>query len=207
MDKKVDSAKLEISFQLGDKLIDSAVVKALTFQSFADCITEAQALQPATKSFDSRLRRVRLVRQVTYYANGSVVQVSTNDVLKISISDIHKIIARLDTDEGKAGKIIRDGDGIEKAIIYELGTPIPVGAGKEPIRELEFHAKTYGDIEDIMSGDTVINQTAIMISTLAKPLGSSLTALPSWALNAITVADGVTISRDVLPRFLGSPDE
>ena len=206
MDKKVNGAKLEISFQLGDKVIDSAVVKPLTFQSFADCITEAQALQPATRSFVAKLVVFRLVRQVTYYANGAVVQVSTNDVLKISISDIHKIIARLDTDEGKAGKIIRDGDGIEKAIIYELGTPIPVGAGKEPIRELEFHAKTYGDIEDVMSGDTVINQTAILIAA-SRSRWEFRVALPSWALNAITVADGVTISRDVLPRFLGSPDE
>jgi hypothetical protein len=56
-------------------------------------------------------------------------------------------------DEGKAGKIVRDGNRINKAITYELGTPIPQGKDKGPIAELEFLAPTYGDIEDILAAD------------------------------------------------------
>jgi hypothetical protein len=208
--KKANGAKLEaklsIALQLGDRNIDGAVVKPLSFQSFADCISEATSMA-STKSFESKLRRVRMVKQVTYYTNGTPVPVSLEEVLMLRIPDAHKIVGLLDDGEGKAGKIIRDGDGIEKAITYELGTPIPMGAGKDPITELEFHAKTFGDIEDVMAGDNTIAQTALLISSIAKPLGTSLTALPSWALTAISVADGVTISRDVLPRFLGSPEE
>jgi len=198
--------KIPITFVLGDKTIDGAMVKPLTFQSFSDCISEANNMRDG-KSFDARLRRIRMARQVTYYINGSAIPVSQEDVLKLPIPAAHSIIANLDKDEGKAGKIIRDGDGIDKAITYELGTPIPTGQGKPPIKELEFLAKTYGDIEDVLASDNAIQQTAKLIETIATPLGTSLTRLPSWALTQITVADGVTISRDILPRFLESPPE
>jgi hypothetical protein len=198
--------KIPIAFPLGDKTIDGVVIKPLSFQTFSDCINEANASRDS-KSFDARLRRIRMVKQVTYYINGSAIPVSSQDILNMPIPAARTIIDKLDGDEGKVGKVIRDGDGIDKAIVYELGTPIPMGAGKEPIKELEFHAKTYGDIEDVLAADNPIAQASLLISMNATPLGTSLTRLPSWALSQISVADGVTISREVLPRFLGSPSE
>jgi hypothetical protein len=198
--------KIPIHLQLGDNMIDGAVVKPLTFKQFSDYINEAQAMKQPD-AFDARMRRVRLSKQVAYYINGTVVPVTMTDILKLPIGDSRKILAKLDTEEGKSGKIIRDGNGIDNAITYELGTPIETGSGKPPIRELEFFAQTYGDIEDILSADNAIAQTAVMIAKMGKPLGTSLSALPSWAINLITVTDGITISRDILPRFLGSPDE
>jgi hypothetical protein len=198
--------RIPIAFQLGDATIDGAVVRPLTFSSFADCIAAAQVMtQP--KLFESRLRRLRMIRQVTYYAGSTVVPMTPENVLKLPIAATRAIAAHLDDNEGIAGKIVRDGDGIDKAIVYELGTPISVGQGKPPIKELEFQASTYGDIEDVLSVDSMIQQASILIATIAKPLGTSLSLLPSWAVNQITVADGVTISRDILPRFLGSPIE
>lgn len=200
-------AKIPISLQLGDKLIDGAVVKPISFQMLADYMSEAYGMRQP-KDFDARLRRVRLAKQVSYYTNGSTVPVSMEEVLRLPIPDARKIIVGINGEnEGKAGKIIRDGNGIDQAITYELGTPIPTGQGKEPIRELEFLAKTYGDIEDVLAADLLIQQTALLISTIAKPLGSSLTLLPSWAMSLISVADGMTINREILPRFAGSPDE
>jgi hypothetical protein len=72
---------------------------------------------------------------------------------------------------------------------------------------LEFLAKTYGDIEDVLSAGDGINQAAVLLATVAKPLGTSLTVLPSWALAQISIADGFAIMREVLPRFLGSDNE
>jgi len=198
--------KIPISFQLGDNIIDGAVIRPMSFQNFADYIGEAQAMKEA-KTFEARLRRVRLTKQVTYYINGTVVPMAMNDVLQLPIPEARKLLAKIDDNEGPPGKIIRDGDGIEKAITYELGTPIQQGAGKDPIRELEFHAKTYGDVEEVMSAPDGVQQTAQLIATIARPLGTSLMLLPSWALNLISVSDGIIISRDILPRFLGSPDE
>jgi hypothetical protein len=156
------------------------------------------------KTFEGRLRRLRLARQVSYYVNGSTTPVGVDDVIEMPIPDARMLTTCLDDDEGEAGKIIREGDGISTSIVYELGTPIPV-QGKDPITELEFLAKTYGDIEDVMAAPDAINQTAMLIATLGKPPG--MLALPSWAISQITVADGVTIAKLVTPRFLGSPDE
>jgi hypothetical protein len=198
--------RLKIEFQLGDTLIDGAVIRPLTFAGFSDAIVAAQAMtQP--KLFEARLRRVRMTKQVTYYSGNSVVAMTPENVLKMSIPAVRLIGSHLDDDEGPPGKVIRDGDGIDKAIVYELGTPISLGQGKTPIKELEFQASTYGDIEDVLAVDSTIQQTMILIATVAKPLGTSLSLLPSWAVNQITVTDGVIISREILSRFLESPAE
>lgn len=197
--------RIDVAFQLGDRMIDGVVIRPILFTGLVECIQSAQTMtQP--KSFEARLRRLRMVKQVTYYNGTTTVPMAANDVPNFSIPAAKAIIAGLDADEGKAGKIIREGNGVDQSIIYELGTPIPV-QGKAPITELEFVAKTYGDIEDIMAADLVLQQTSLMISMIAKPLGTTLSLLPSWAVAQISVADGVTMSRAVLPRFLGSPDE
>lgn len=202
----VNGEKIPIVLQLDEKtLIDGAVVKPVTFSGFTEYLAEASALT-APRTIDAKLRRVRLAKQVTYYANGTVAPISMTDVLKLSIPSARKLSARLDDSQGVAGKLVRDGDGIDKSIVYELGTPIQV-QGKAPIKELEFQAKLYGDIEDVMSAPTPMQQTQLLISMIAKPLGTSLMLLPSWAVDQITVADGVTIMTEVLPRFLGSPTE
>jgi len=205
---ELNGAKLEkipLKFQLGDHVIDGAVVRPLTFQSFSTIVVEAQALKEP-EAWLARMRRLRMSRQVNYYANGTVVPVGFNDIPKLSIPDARALIARLDDNEGPTGKIIRDGDGVEKAVVYQLGTPIKMQKG-DPISEIEFHATTYGDVEDVLAAENSIMQTIAMIKKLGKPMHSSLTALPSWAVDAITVTDGVFLMNEILPRFQGSPDE
>ncbi len=58
-----------------------------------------------------------------------------------------------------------------------------------------------------MVAPNAAQQTLTLISTVAKPLGTSLTRLPSWAVAQITVADGWAIMRDILPLFLEPPVE
>lgn len=198
--------KISIIFPLGDNTIDGAVIRPLTFKAFSDCVTEAQAMkQPAT--IEARLRRVRLVKQVSYYVNGSVAPVTMEDVLRMPIPTARMIVAKLDDDEGKAGRVIRAGDGIDKAIVYQLGVPLQIAQGRAPISELEFQASTYGDIEDVMAAPDQFAQTTMLIERIAKPLESTLVRLPSTALPMISLADGMIIMREVLPHFLGSPDE
>jgi len=190
-------------WQLHDKIIDGAIINRLSFQSFSDMITEAQTMKKP-KTLEARLRRLRLAKQVVYYMNGSTTPVGPDDVTMMPIPNAQMLTTHLDEDEGAIGKITREGDGISTSIVYELGTPIPV-TGKEPITELEFLAKTYGDVEDVMSANDSITQTAMLIATVARPPG--MLQLPSWAVNAITVGDGVTIAKLVTPHFLGLPVE
>jgi hypothetical protein len=198
--------KLVIAFPLGDKVIDGAVIKPLTLPAFVDCVLETRTMD-SPNSFEAKLRRNRLLKQVVFYIGNAIVPVPTNDLLRMPIPVARTIIDKLDDGDGPAGKIVRKGDGISEAIVYELGTPIPGGQGKQMIKELEFLATTYGDVEDIMAAGTGLQQALLLVQTIAKPLGSNLQTLPSWAVNQISAADGLAISNDVLPFFLGSPDE
>ena len=199
--------KIALSFSLtkDGALIDGAVIRQLMFLAFTDYVVEAQGMTQG-KTFEARLKRVRLARQVTYYAGNSVIPVTLDDVARMPIGVAHKLLDKLDGDIS-SGKIVRKGDGIDQAITFQLGTPIPMGAGKQAISELEFLAQTYGDIEDVLAAPNQIQQTAQLIALIAKPLGSSLSLLPEWAAKQITAADGFAISNDVLPHFLGSADE
>lgn len=194
--------KIPISFQLGDKLIDAASINQIGYSQFVDYVQQARALKDS-KTFEAKLKRVRLQQQVSYHMNGTTVPLAIEDILRLPIPAARIIDLHLDDNEGVPGKIIREGDGIDTAIGYELGRPIPAGQGKDSIKELEFMAKTYGDIEDVLSATDALEQTQFLIRTIAKPVHSSLSALPSWAVDQISVADGITIAQRILPLFLG----
>lgn len=198
--------RIPISFQLGDRLIDSAMVKPLSLPVFVDCVLETRNMRTPT-TFEAKLRRQRLMRQVTFYVGSAAAPVTPEELLRMPIPVARTLIDKLDAADGPTGKITRTGDGISESIVYELGTPISGGQGRPMIRELEFLVQTYGDIEDVMSATTGLQQALLLVSTIAKPLGTSLQQLPSWAVNQITAADGLAISNDVVPLFLGSPDE
>jgi hypothetical protein len=199
-------SKLEVSFQVGEKVIDAVFIKPLTFAQFSDYIGTAQGMKtPST--FEGRLKRVRMQKQVDYLTSNKQVPLEIEELLRMPIPAARQIASKLDAEEGKAGKIIRDGDGISTAIGYELGTPIPIANGKGDIKELEFLAKTYGDIEDVLSATDLMSQTMALLKTVAKPVHSTLMSLPSWAIDRISVADGVTIANTVTSRFLNGSDE
>jgi len=188
-------------------MIDGAIIKLMTFAAFNEFVTEAQGMQ-SSKMWEARLRRVRLSKQVVYFSGPAAIVLKPEDVLRMPIRASWAIMAKLDKDDdSNAGKIVRPGDGIDKAITFQLGTPLPGGQGRPPITELEFMAKTYGDVEDVLAAPNIFQQSSQLLATVAKPLGTTLSALPSWALSQITFADGFAIAREVLPHFLGPPAE
>lgn len=199
----VNGEKIPITLQLDGTLVDGAVVKPISFANFSEVVEQARVMKEP-KTWEGKLRRARMSKQVAFYANGTVVDVSPFDITRLSIASARTIIQLLDREDGPKGKVVRPGDGIETAIIYELGTPIRI-QNKDPIKELEFIAKNYGDVEDIMASLDPIEQANLLIANLAKPLGTTLTTLPSWAMSQITLGDGLTIVQDVLPPFLGLP--
>ena len=198
--------RFPISFTLGDRVIDSAVIRPLTLPVFVDCVLDTRNMD-APKTFEAKLRRNRLVKQVTFYIGNTPTPLTPEEMLRMPIPVARILIDNLDTADGPMGKVTRKGDGISTAIVYELGTPISGGQGRPQIKELEFLATTYGDVEDIMAAGTGLQQALLLVETIAKPLGTSLTSLPSWAVNQISATDGLTISNVVLPFFNGSPDE
>lgn len=110
-----------------------------------------------------------------------------------------------ETEEDKAARlatgaqILSDGDGLTAPVLVKLGKPIK-GAGDKEISELEFLAKTYGDVELVLAATNELNQTIELIRSVAKPVG--MLTLPTWALPQVAVADGLFIQKNVLNRFL-----
>lgn len=98
--------------------------------------------------------------------------------------------------------IILDGDGLSEPVLFKLGTPISgtTGTSDKAITELEFLAKTYGDVEMVLAGTNDMEKTVALIKYVAKPAG--MLALPSWGVDAIDIRDGFFIQNEILPRFL-----
>jgi hypothetical protein len=87
-------------------------------------------------------------------------------------------------------------------VLLKLGAPISGTTGSESkaISELEFLAKTYGDIEQVLAGTNDMERTVALIKYVAKPAG--MLSLPSWAVDSIDIRDGFFIQQEILPRFL-----
>lgn len=194
--------KIELSFSVGEKIVTHVTVEAINFNTLCAFFTLANAMAKP-ESFEARMKRVRFMRQVKYFSGDTALEFGVEEIMKFPIAPARKIVTMFDNvDEGKAGKVIRDGDGVSTPILYELGTPIQVAQGKPPITEIEFLASTYGELEDVLAAGDTVHQTAMLIKTVAKPVHGTLQALPTWASDRITVADGVILANHVLPRFL-----
>lgn len=183
-------------FRIGEKSVTSIEVNPLTFVTFFGLWTKA--------SDNKDLRRKRIAHQTVFKAGDEVLTLDDLSLMQMPIPISKSIIDALDTGEGVAGKIIVEGDVITKPVVYKLGSPFKVKQGDKEvvISELEFSAKTFGEVEDILIADAEMAQAMALITKLARPIEiPSLMNLPGWALDRMTIADGITIMRKVLPLF------
>lgn len=196
----MQEVSLTTDLKIGDDVIDSVSVKSITFMEFCDLWGRA-GRQPKT---DSAIQRLRVQHQAIFKSGDKRIVPDDQQTRMLPLQLFKEILSKLDHDQGTAGKIIGDGDGSSKPILYKLGTPIGMSSGNvdASIIELEFQAKTYGDVEDILACDTDMSKTVELLRTLAVPVGTpSLMRLPAFALDRITVADGIQIMFHITPRF------
>lgn len=191
----------EIKF--GDKVIDAIEVKPLSFLEMANLWTKASG---RNNKREASFQRDRITFQAHFMSSGKRVTPEAEHITSLPINVAKQILAAVDLDQGLPGTIIQEGDGSIKPVLYKLGTPLKAKTGKGEdveISEIEFQAKTYGEIEDVLAAENEIMQAVALLRTVAKPVMStgSLMALPGWALDRITPADGVTIMKKVLPSF------
>lgn len=158
-------------------------------------------------SYEAKVRRARIVAQVrAVLPSGAEAPISSLDVMSLPIPAARALIAALTEGDGKEGEILSgDGDGVATGpILYKLGVPISASDGSgsaADITELEFHASTYGQVEDVLAGTDPVEQTLALLRTVARP--PALLMMPTWAIDFVSIADGVKIAEKVLPRFLG----
>lgn len=189
--------KLEIDpFTLGDTEITEVVVKPLRFLEFV------KATQGTTTIKDYQRSRMR----ASVTLNGNLISSEQISMLPIKVGKkIVEELNKIDDGNGPGEILSGDNDGINAPILYRLGTPLKMKRGKEDvfIKELEFQAKTFGDIEDIIASDHILVQAVELLKRLAVPVGvKGLTVLPENVLNQLSTADGAKIAQDVLTPFV-----
>lgn len=193
-------------FLVGDKTIAMIAVNPIGFLSFVKAIEEANRLGMDKENALAVTRRTRIKMQAKFLAlDGTEVSVDHMALSQMPRSYAKKLIDALDAHGGPEGKLLNEGEGIAESALYQLGTPIKVIGGENngDIKELEFSADTFGDVEDVLAETNQLDQTVALLKKVAKPAGNTtLIALPSWALEAITIQDGFTIMEKILPRFL-----
>lgn len=206
-------------FSVGAKSVAKLNVSAINFATYAECWRERDVEQRrsggdemlATKAF---YRARRLKQTKAYDRSNNVVDLDHMSFANMPRELFVKINGALDDDSDPRGAVIsKDGDGLYTPVLYKLGTPfdfVDTNASSKPIGtepkiiELEFIAKTGGDIEEVLCHQNSLDQTLALIKTCATPLGggTSLQRLPSWMVNALTLADGFEIMAKILPIFL-----
>lgn len=184
--------------------VHTITVTPMSFPAFCAAFAAAQNNDPA--DVKKQLTREKVKRSAHFKTeSGTEIPFAVSDFLQLPIPYARELIALIDRDSAPFGTVVspEEHDGITAPILFKLGTPIKTDKGE--ISELEFLAKTFGDIEDVMSAENQITQTLSLIQTVAAPLGSDvqLLQLPTWAIDGITVEDGFAIMRLVLPAFLG----
>lgn len=186
-------------FMIGEKSIARIEVNEIGFETFIGAVDRVSGKD----DYGKLIYRERTKVQCKFFdAAGQPVAIDDTALMQMPLQYGKQLYKALDHESAKPGKVITKGDGITSPIVYELGTPISI-KGKGEIRELEFMAKTLGDVEDVLHRRTSYDQTLALLR-IAQPLGAeaNMLALPGWAVSAITVPDGVTISQEVLPSFL-----
>lgn len=151
-------------------------------------------------SFNAAVRTARILKQAKLIDDSGeqhAIDFITAHNLPIPVAK--QILDNVTPEELPEGEILGKGDGVTSPIHVRLGTPIMVDKG-DPIQELEFLARTYGDVEQVLAEPNKLSQTVALIQFVAKPIG--MQAMPTWAPDLIELTDGSLITEKVLPRFL-----
>lgn len=187
--------------KIGETVVTEIIVHPLRFLTLVS-LWEVASSRPGKA--ETNLQRERIINQTHFCEGGNRLTPALSDIMQLPIPVAKSIIAALDKGNGKMGKVLAEGDGVTSAVIYELGTPIKMTDSQKKeivIKEIEFKASTYGEVEDILSGDNSLTRTAELLK-IAAPVGvEGLTRLPGWAIDRITASDGTMIMNKVLPRF------
>lgn len=215
-------------WKIGEAKVRKIKVRALNFVQFGAAVAsavrnQANASGSGTASpADFRkvlLRERRRIQMTAHDAKGA--QIDIDDLAMMAMPRPYgvRLTDMLDASEAKPGVVVKDkkgnvGDGLTTPMLYQMGTPIKLksaAAGQEAepaaIVKLDFLAPTLGDVENVQAETIPLLQTLALIRDCATPIiqGGSSTAklqrLPSWALDEITVTDGLMIMEHVLPVF------
>jgi hypothetical protein len=178
-------------------------VAPLFFKRFVELSIAArdQADNDSNGSVQKAINRAAIKMQVKLLTEDGKASKTLTDleIMNLTIANGKELVENAVLAEGTPGEIISgDADGIAKSVVYKLGTPIKTA--NSAVSEIEFKVKTFGDIEAVLAEPNKLAQGVMMLQSVGKSAGTL--SLPSWALEKISVADGMDMVEKVLPRFL-----
>lgn len=199
-------------FTIGEAVIKKIEVKSLGFVAYCDIGERAAKGKTEAKQITNAIFRERIKSQVTAITSDDK-RMQLDDIAVFGIPLRHALAIKEainNSDNNPAGavcKMLHKGDGMLTPIHISLGVPIKTGSEDKVISELEFTARNLGDLEDFVSADTELEQATALLR-VAVPVGPGITlsSLPSWAADQISLEDGVWIMKNVVPTFLPPPE-
>lgn len=188
--------------------VEKITVRSINFAATARCLagTTARGSGESWRKLWLRSRR-RLQCEATG-ADGAVLVLSDIDMLGMPLvyaKAVQDVL--LDLPE-PAGELIQEGDTLGTPALYKLGTPLVMkdGSGAEiKIDEIEFSARTLGDIEDCLAELNETLQAVVFMTRCGRPIlsdGGSMSSMPDMLVEQITALDGFQIMDKVVSRFL-----
>lgn len=198
--KKIELAAYD--FELGGKKVECAEVTNISYKQLVDMLERLSAA--GAGSIAKLLARLTMVERVRLFDKaGAVVSFTADDVAALPVKVGIALSNAIDGDDRPTGKIINDGDGITAPLLFSLGTPVRVG--EKEVQELEFMAKNYGQIEEVLAESTPVRQAYALILSASVPIGDGIKLLqtPESVAAQITMPDGMAIADQVVKLFLG----
>lgn len=187
-------------FEIDGKRAVKMIVRPINFSQFAECARAVSGSDNAGVQL-TRERAKAQVRVIDEKGASSALDDASIAKLPVRVGiQMNAALSKDTTDE--VGSVVKNsGDGIDAPLLFKLGKPLKMGGDNPPVNELEFHARTYGDIEAIIAAPNQIEQTAELIKGCARPVSGKLLALPDVLIDQIAMEDGIAIMMDVLPNF------
>lgn len=203
----MQTIKINEPYLFNGSQVETITLDALTFSKIIDLSSMATVMAKSTDgaSFQGVFRSLRMKAAMKLHTADN--KAHTLEYIQISMMPPRigrEVAYAVDFDPAPETIILADGNGFEKPILIKLGSPIGqqnTTAGENAdISELEFQVKTFGQLENILSEDNNMRRAAELISHVAKPAG--MLQLPTWAVDQISMQDGLFIMNEVMPRFL-----
>lgn len=197
-------------FLVGDRRIASLRMPQMSFVKFVASMEAAEFAMlrdgASGKTMLKYVARERLRMLTAISDKGETVKLDDTAIMMMPRRYALRAMSAAAFDEEEPGEVVVDGNGIDIPVLFRLGVPLKMMSktGDLEIREIEFRARTFGDIEDVIGERTTYAQALALLRRCAKPVGSPipLQSLPDWAIDQISVADGLKIAEGVLQSFL-----